>query len=136
MKNTMLVLFLGLFCFSCGKSQTEIKGDVFIKSGDQVIKLAAVRVQILKKEKAGKLNSDEIPITDADYFATTDADGRFSVKIPNGEYVAAVDFIRDETEIFRYHYYWRVPFTANGGEKKIAFDPTNVQSTYKIMDLP
>ena len=79
-------------------------------------------------------NGDEIPITDASYIATTDSDGKFSIKVPNGDYVAAADFYRVEHRKFHYHYFWRVPFSATGNEMKIALDTTNMNAKVTIDD--
>jgi hypothetical protein len=132
MKSTkyfVVILFICLFFISCGKTQTEIKGDVFLtNSDDEAIRLSTITVKIIKKGKVENIGSDEISMTDVDYFATTGADGKFSVKVPNGEYIVTADFMRVEFEKLRYHYYWRVPFTASGGEKRIDLNRMNVQA--------
>lgn len=125
--NTKLffLLLLTVFALSCGQSQTEIKGDIFFTRGNgQSLRFSAVTVKIVKKEKAA---NSEISIADTDYFATSDADGKFSVKIPNGEYTAAADVAGQDGYGDPVNYQWRVPFTANGGEKKLSLNNLNGQ---------
>lgn len=130
MKILIFILFLGLFCFSsCSKSQTDIKGDIFLASNDeQPNRFPAMQIKFIKKEKFNKSGSDEIAMTDVDYFATTDADGKFSVRLPKGEYIAAADFKREKSSEYRTfyeHYYWRVPFTTE--TKNISLNNSNMQ---------
>lgn len=115
MKIKIIFLFAVLLCLSCGQPQTEIKGELFIKTADgQTKRLSALTVKFIKKEKFESLKNSEITIADADYFTTTDADGKFSVKVPNGEYVAVADYTENDIPFI-----WRVPFIASGGEKQI-----------------
>ena len=122
-----LTLLLVAFCFLACSSKTTLNGEVFVATqGGQSVKLGAVPVHIFREEKAKPLADTVFDHLDkADFSTTTDADGKFSVKVPEGFYIVVAQADRrtfDGTD----HYKWKVLVSAAGPDKKVSLNNTNL----------
>ena len=113
-KGILLLLLSTLLFVSCGKR--EIKGDVFIVTNGAVnYKMGLVKITAIPEEVMQSYLSSSNYIGIYENFshlprgistATTDADGKFTLKLPKpGKYAltaSAERRILDETEVYRW----------------------------------
>lgn len=115
-KIVVFIVFLSVLCASCGSS--VVSGEAFIVTrGAGNYKLGAVEVKFFEKARIETIKArGEAPaygeLTPAGQ-AMTNSDGKFSLQLPSGDYVAVAAAEREvgaETE----EYEWELPVTVSG----------------------
>jgi hypothetical protein len=137
-KFVFLLLCLLLF-ISCGPKESEITGEIFVATkGGQSFKLGAVSVLLLKKSTANgmregktqaKTSLSSLPDPQTVATTTTNSDGKFTFKVPYGEYAVLARAQRnvfDDTE----HYVWLVDVSANQPNVPVSLDNNNITESY------
>lgn len=127
MKKVTILFILVLFCLSCGKSETEVKGEIFVSTqGGQIYKLGAVPVNIYRKSTLEGLSKNASESMKPLLTTQTDSDGKFSAKLPYGEYTITSRAKRKffETEE---RYYWGVDVKADSAETKVVLNNNNLE---------
>ena len=179
MKIKLFILFTLLsFCFSCGKSETELSGEVFVVTkGAGTYKLGLVEVtaipekeikeylavrekqQTILKSKADQWSADYTALAsetnrtgflaakiELDQFNSkevifyglpktsistkTNADGKFSLKLPSGKYLITARATREATE--KEEYFWCVWINAESKTQSIMLSNDNMTDAISI----
>jgi hypothetical protein len=122
-----LLLLALIFCFIGCSSPATLKGEIFVSTvtGNSV-KFGAIPVYIFKKKTADGLDTVFGNTHKADFVATTDGDGKFSISVPKGDYVIAVKaerHILDDTE----NYQWLYPVSVTS-DTSVSLNHTNAKN--------
>lgn len=129
--KSILIVLLCVFALSCAKAETDISGEIFIATkGGQNFKLGAVPVYVFKKSSIDGYR--EVKSSAFNFLSSaadktiSDSDGRFSIKLPAGEYFLAVEAERDvfgKTE----SYQWLIPVSANREKVTVSLNNQNME---------
>lgn len=123
--KSIKVLLLGicLFFVSCNQNG-KVTGDVFI-SGREAHRFTATQIKFFKKSRIDEIKArNEKPNYEemgADARTSTNADGRFEVVLPQGEYIV----FAKGTDYFNYR--WEVPIRLSESEKTISLNESNAR---------
>ncbi len=103
--------------------ETEISGQVFVVTkGGENYKMGLVTVLFVKEKATG----GALPVGEV----KTDADGKFTLKLPKGNYLVyalAQRTIYKETE----HYSWKVPIALTKDKEQLFLSNDNLDLTHK-----
>lgn len=129
-------LFLALFFIGSAvkfinspteQPKSEVKGEIFIHENGQKYPFETASVRIYQTDKIKEMTADEIEETIPDAIAATNADGMFSVKIPNGDYTAIADASRAVNKQVE-NYHWKTRVTVLNEETELIFNNQNLSS--------
>lgn len=128
--KSLLIIFLCIFALSCAKSESEISGEVFVATkGGQNIKLGALPIYVFKKSSVAgyqEVNQSVFKfLSSAVKKVVSDSEGKFSVKLPRGEYYLAAEAERDvfgKTE----NYQWTIPVSADKEKISVSMNNQNM----------
>ena len=130
MKIKILSVLVLSFCLLCCSSESKVNGEIFVATkGEGNFKLGAVKIKIFKKSQVDGLEKSgdkaAVSFLKPDKEAVSNADGKFSVVVPKGDYVA-VAFAKRTTLGETESYSWKVPFTADGTETDLMLSNQNM----------
>lgn len=84
-----------------------------------------VLVRFYAPDKIREMTADEIELVAPDAMSSTSAEGKFTAKVPNGEYIVIADASRAANKQIEY-YHWKLPLTVSSEKNNIILNNQNL----------